>query len=74
MAANLNDAQIEQAFAKFDKDGSGSVSRKEVKEILLDMGLSEEDASPIATRIMGDAGSDGNGTLSLEEFKKELLA
>jgi len=74
MASDLSDAQIEEAFAKFDKDGSGSVSKKEVKAILTDMGLSEEDADSISTRIMDSADADGNDKLSLEEFKKELCA
>jgi Ca2+-binding EF-hand superfamily protein len=50
------------------------VSKKEVKAILTDMGLSEEDADSISTRIMESADADGNDKLSLDEFKKELCA
>merc|ERR1712004_412184 len=69
-----DDAVLEAKFAEFDKDGSGFVVKSEIKNVILALGLSEEDASKIAANCMEDGDADGNAKMTLQEFKDFMNA
>jgi len=60
----------DNAFDKFDEDGSGEVSEEEFVKGAKDMGLSEEEAK----KIFDAANTDGGGGLSRDEFKNAFGA
>lgn len=70
--ADLDDARIEASFKKFDADGSGAVSKSEVKAVLADMGLESEDVDSITNTIMEEADANDDAKLTLQEFKTAL--
>ena len=58
----------------FDKDGSGSISATEVKEVL---GLGKNIDDAIWNQIVQEVDGNGDGEISFEEFKammQKLLA
>ncbi|KAF8652896.1 hypothetical protein AX16_004084 [Volvariella volvacea WC 439] len=61
---------LREAFKVFDKDGSGSISREELKGVLHSLGetVNDEDID----NMMLEADEDGNGEISFEEFIKMM--
>ena len=58
----------------FDKDGSGSISATEVKEVL---GLGKNIDDGVWNQIVKEVDENGDGEISFEEFKimmQKLLA
>eukprot|EP01099_Mayorella_cantabrigiensis_P002306 TRINITY_DN2016_c0_g1_i1.p1 TRINITY_DN2016_c0_g1~~TRINITY_DN2016_c0_g1_i1.p1 ORF type:complete len:149 (-),score=44.36 TRINITY_DN2016_c0_g1_i1:269-715(-) len=55
-----------QAFALFDKDGSGSISLSEIGTVLSSLGHTPTQEE--LKDLLGDLDSDGNGEISFEEF------
>lgn len=44
MAGNISEKDIKDFFDAFDADGSGSIDVKEIKSLLVQMGLPKDDA------------------------------
>ncbi|KAG2441419.1 hypothetical protein HYH02_010007 [Chlamydomonas schloesseri] len=59
-------AEFREAFAMFDRDGDGTVSTKELKDVFSNLGveLSDEEISDLVTQVDLDA----SGTMTLVEF------
>ena len=62
----------EQAFAFFDEDGNGTLSRDEIKELLKKAEISGFIRSMVASALIDGYSKDGNDSVSWEEFKKAL--
>jgi len=65
------DRELRAAFAVFDKDGSGCISRSELKTLLSDLGQSLTDEELDA--MMSEVDRDGNGEIDFEEFKAMMV-
>lgn len=61
----LSTEKLKQAFQLFDKDGSGSISSEEVKEILCS-GQKIDDK--VWEEVIKEVDGDGNGEIDFEEF------
>ncbi|KAG2436728.1 hypothetical protein HXX76_006252 [Chlamydomonas incerta] len=59
-------AEFREAFAMFDRDGDGTVSTKELKDVFTSLGLqlSDEEIADLVTQVDIDA----SGTMTLTEF------
>jgi len=66
------DRELRAAFAVFDKDGSGCISRSELKTLLSDLGQSLTDEELDA--MMSEVDRDGNGEIDFEEFKAMMAS
>jgi len=64
--------EFRAAFRVFDKDGSGSISAEELKQVMRDLGenLTEKELED----MIRDADSDGDGFIDYEEFTKIMLS
>ena len=63
----LSDTKMRQAFSLFDKDGGGSISPQEVKEVL---GIGDKNIDEkVWNAIVLEIDEDGSGEISYEEFK-----
>mmetsp|Transcript_25318 Transcript_25318/g.22437 ORF Transcript_25318/g.22437 Transcript_25318/m.22437 type:complete len:212 (-) Transcript_25318:2-637(-) len=63
----LSDTKMKQAFSLFDKDGGGSISPEEVKEVL---GIGDKKFDEkIWNDIVLEIDEDGSGEIDYEEFK-----
>ena len=60
---------IRKAFEKYDKDGSGSISREEFKKVVEDKYQSTMRASQIE-KLLEQADKDGSGSIEYDEFLK----
>jgi len=58
--------QVNKSFDAFDADGSGSISRDELKELLIRMGISESPES--VEHIISALDENSDGSISREEF------
>ncbi|CAO3659606.1 unnamed protein product [Rhizopus stolonifer] len=60
--------ELKKCFEKFDKNGDGQITEKELKEVMkeLEEGLSEEEIKD----MMEDADTNKDGHIDFEEFKK----
>merc|ERR1712232_939385 len=56
------------AFRVFDRDNSGRISKKEVREVLQSDGVKGVVDSSAAERIVNDVDKDGDGELDFHEF------
>lgn len=61
------DIELELAFKVFDTDGSGVITREELRDKLTTLGekLSDEEVE----ELLAEADTDNSGTISFEEFK-----
>lgn len=64
-----NDEQLIKAFEHFDTDGSGTISRDELREALKKYGESEENIST----LLEEVDKDGDGQIDYEEFRLMML-
>ena len=65
------DRELKDAFAVFDTDGSGLISRSELKGLLNNLGQVVSDEELDA--MMGEVDKDGNGEIDFEEFKAMMV-
>lgn len=65
------DRELKDAFAVFDTDGSGLISRSELKGLLNNLGQLVSDEELDA--MMGEVDKDGNGEIDFEEFKAMMV-
>jgi len=64
------DSELLAAFAVFDEDNSGSISRKEMKKLMKKLGqkLSDEELDA----MMEEVDTDNDGQIDFEEFKSMM--
>ena len=64
------DSELRAAFAVFDEDNSGSISRKEMKKLMKKLGqkLSDEELDA----MMEEVDTDNDGQIDFEEFKSMM--
>lgn len=68
---NHKQAAIRSVFRSFDKDGSGTIDKAELKAVFDEIGRSLSDSE--LNRIIEMADRDGSDTLDYEEFVKEVF-
>jgi calcium-dependent protein kinase len=66
----LNKEKLEATFKMFDKDGNGSISAKEIKDVL--GGALGGDAK-LLDQIISEVDDNGDKEISLKEFKEMML-
>ena len=62
----LSNEKLETAFNLFDKDGSGTISADEVKDVL---GVGKNIDEKIWNEIVMEVDANGDGEISFTEFK-----
>jgi len=68
-AANVaKEENLIQAFEHFDTDGSGYITRDELKEALKGYGVVDN-----LEEILDQVDRDGNGMIDYEEFRQSVL-
>ena len=66
----LNNSKLQTAFTMFDKDGGGSLSIDEIKQVLsFGQNLDEE----VISQIIKQVDANGDGEISYEEFAEMML-
>lgn len=69
----VNKQEVDEVFAEFDKDGSGFIDAKEIKEALRKTGvcLTDQQAQQFIDAFDNkDNGGKGDGKMSKDEFYK----
>jgi len=66
----LNKGKLEATFRMFDKDGNGSISAKELKDVL---GGALGGDQKLLDTIINEVDKDGNKEISLKEFKEMMF-
>lgn len=62
----LQDDKLEAAFKVYDKDGSGSISTEEIKDII---GVGKKIPTSVWEEVVMEVDANGDGEVSLDEFK-----
>lgn len=70
--SNDPDQELKDAFAVFDADGSGTISRSELKKLMKSLGQSLSDAELDA--MMDEVDSDKSGEIDFPEFKAMMVS
>ncbi|KAG9143958.1 hypothetical protein Leryth_021633 [Lithospermum erythrorhizon] len=65
--SNISESSMEQVFKKFDANGDGKISMKELEAILNSMGT--QTSSEEVRRIMAELDVNGDGSIDLKEFE-----
>ncbi|GAA0172214.1 calmodulin-related [Lithospermum erythrorhizon] len=65
--SNISESSMEQVFKKFDANGDGKISMKELEAILNSMGT--QTSSEEVGRIMAELDVNGDGSIDLKEFE-----
>ena len=66
----LNKEKLEATFKMFDKDGSGSISANEIKDVL---GNALGGDQKLLDQIVSEVDDNGDKEISLKEFKEMML-
>ncbi|KAL4238029.1 hypothetical protein ACF0H5_002740 [Mactra antiquata] len=75
MADNLSAEQIKefrQAFKLFDKDGSGTISTKELGIVMKSLGEAKSDAE--LAQLIAEVDVDGNGEIDFQEYLQMMAS
>ncbi|CAF4087132.1 unnamed protein product [Rotaria sp. Silwood2] len=62
--------ELRDAFNLFDRDGSGTISSSEIKQILI--ALNFKPTESLLRKVMQEMDTDGNGSIEFEEFVKVM--
>ena len=65
----FNDDRLEHAFKLFDKNGDGMINANDIKSVLGDGKIS----SDIWNNIIKEVDINGDGEISIEEFKQIMM-
>lgn len=65
----LSDEKLSAAFKLFDRDGGGTISADEIKEVL---GVGRKYDERIWADIISDVDKDGDGNIDYDEFKEMM--
>ena len=69
MNSDDREKEIREAFHVFDKDGSGFITKAELKQVMFSLGWELTDEDPGCTMMgVSDADIDGDGMVNYEEF------
>merc|ERR1719350_1695367 len=71
----LSDTEVEDTFKYFDKNDDGFISPEELSEVLAELeslGQCKNSDLPGAIAIIKEVDIDGDGKISLDEFKKVM--
>lgn len=60
------------AFKVFDRDGSGTISREELRHVLINIG--EGFTEKEIDEMIQEADKDGDGQIDYKEFSKMMMA
>ncbi|KAI5079545.1 hypothetical protein GOP47_0005024 [Adiantum capillus-veneris] len=66
------DAELNEAFNVFDKDGDGFISAQELHSVLKSMGVLQGRSVSDCIAMIRRVDSDGNGQVDFEEFKEMM--
>lgn len=66
----LNNNKLQTAFKMFDKDGGGTISIEEIKQVL-SFGQSLEES--VVNEIIKQVDANGDGEISYDEFAQMML-
>ena len=69
-AATLS-LKVEDAFKKYDKDGSGTLERPELRNLLSDLHMGSAEVQCTASNLMSDDDSLGGGRCSTQQHGQE---
>jgi calcium-dependent protein kinase len=67
----LQDSKLKAAFDCYDKDGSGSISVEEIKDVL---GVGKNINKEVWDQLVLEVDENGDGEVSYEEFKIMMVA
>jgi len=62
----LQEEKLKQAFSLFDKDGGGTISTDELRDVL---GVGGNISEEVWMKIIMEVDENGDGEISFEEFK-----
>lgn len=65
-----SEAEVKAAFDAFDKDGKGTICKKELRAVCDELKVQITEGEIAA--LIAEADADGDGEISYEEFKKTL--
>jgi calcium-dependent protein kinase len=66
----LTDKKLKTAFNLFDKDGGGTISAKELKEVL---GIGKNIDEKVWNELISEVDGNGDGEISFPEFKTMMM-
>lgn len=66
----LSNNKLQSAFKMFDKDGGGSISTEEIKQVL-SFGQNLEES--VVNEIIKQVDANGDGEISFDEFAEMML-
>ena len=66
-----SEAEIKECFDTFDADGSGFIDKKEIVKVCEQLGV--DATSTEVDELMKQADEDGDGKISIGEFKKAVM-
>lgn len=66
----LTDEKLQVAFRVFDKDGGGSISSAEIREVI---GVGKNIDEKVWNEIIKEVDPNGDGEISFEEFKQMMI-
>eukprot|EP00854_Cymbomonas_tetramitiformis_P007012 gene7012-8362_t len=59
---------VEKMWVIWDKDASGELDAREFKDVLMDLGVGEDNPEEVA-EVYRQVDTDGSGFISIDEFK-----
>lgn len=66
-------AELEGPFRSMDLDGTGAITRKDLRRVLEDLGVAAQDSEDAAAAIMAHHDADRSGTIEWTEFVAAMI-